>query len=390
MTDPRAEWAEQLSVSADAAPDEAVAAFLRALPAEDFLPPAEKVAAVNALGGTGGPVGPDYTTEQFLRSELDAFAVRYWTMEPAERLTAWAELSRRGAPAARLRDLEPGLDVSVDPLPDPDADELAGVFRSLFVLPPRDRAIRRNTWLAEHAMDAFRWRGALSVLLREARAVPALDPRFAAALSPDFNLAAFNSGATVAPAARGTAGVADFRRRMQEYEDTEPAPEPGYEAADRRRAKTILGGTFVVLVLFCCLSGLVKNANRGGSRDTPTSAPKANAPTSTPETPSLFPATRDFTIAEVAEFERYERETTPGRAEPLNYRAWRLVGRPSGKDAPLGFRVTFDLATIQACLAYDRMENGTKPLLYDAWVRAGKPSSAGTYTVSRTIPETKP
>ena len=98
--DPRARWAEYLSAPVDAAPEVALAAFLRALPGDDFLPSPERAAAVNALAGASVPVGRDSAVERMLREEVETFAVRFWTLEPAARLTAWSDLVRRSAAAA--------------------------------------------------------------------------------------------------------------------------------------------------------------------------------------------------------------------------------------------------------------------------------------------------
>jgi hypothetical protein len=366
-----------LSVPANAPQEDAVAAFLRALPGDDFLPPAERVAAINALAETSAPVGQDYGVEQMLLDEVDEFAARYWTFDPQTRLVIWSELSRRGAPASRLRELEPGLDVRTDPLLDPDADELARLFRSLFVLPPRDRAIRRNTWLSENAMDAFRWREALIILVNERPEVPALDKQFQAALGPDFDLAAFAAGTTAPTATRSrdtvAEGVADFNARMQEYEED---AQHVHEAADKRRAKRIFLGAAIaagLLILGCCLSGITSRTNRSGYVSTPGSASQKN----------------DFTPSEIEMFKQYERDQVAGKRStmPPGYVTWIRLNRPSAdgtKSNPQAtFTITFNAKTIQECWEYDQRKQGPKPAFYDYWVKLGRPTSPGSYPLPR-------
>ncbi|MBN9123091.1 MAG: hypothetical protein J0I06_28785, partial [Planctomycetes bacterium] len=167
-------------------------------PGDDFLPPVERVAAVNSLAGAGAPVRRDADVERLLRDEVEALAARFWALAPGDRLLAWADLSRRGAAPVRLRELEPGLDVAAPAPADPAAEELAALVRELFVLLPRARAVRRNAWLLERAAEAEKWRAAHAVLRRDAPALAALEPGLWAALDPDRQtaFAAFAEGAT--------------------------------------------------------------------------------------------------------------------------------------------------------------------------------------------------
>jgi hypothetical protein len=377
--DPRSRWAEQLSVPANATQEAALAAFLRALPGDDFLPAAERVAAVNALAEAAAPVGQDYGVVRLLSDELDEFATRYWTLDPETRLATWSELSRRGASEPRLRELEPGLDLRTDSLTDPDADELARLFRELFVLPPRDRAIRRNTWLLENAMDAVRWRAALAVLAGEAPEVPALDARFRATLDPDFDLAAFVAGTALSTATHSRDAIAEsiayVDARRQEYEEDNEAV---YEAADRRRAKRILWGgalTAGLLVLGCCLSGISNRTKRSEYAYSP------------PVSASHDEGT--FTPADVAMFRQYERDQAARKpaTPPPGYSAWVRLGRPSTGDANSSqsgvFTITFDDKSISECDDYDQRKRGPRPGFYEYWVKLGKPRTPGKYPLPR-------
>lgn len=367
MTDPRTAWADLLALPADATAEDATSAFLRSMP-DDFLPAGEAVAAVSALAGAAVPAGRDFTADELLAAEVEAFAARYWSLDPVARLAAWSELSRRGAPAGRLRELEPALDLAPPAMRDPAAEELAELFRALFVLPPRERAIRRNGWLVEHAADADKWRTALAAVVRTAPAVSALDPQLEAALGPDFPLVAFFTGATAAPRARASVAddMADFKTRMREYERTGGASPPGLtERAERAQSRFWwgLGAAVVVVIVIAVVSS-------GG-----------NSSRSSTNTPVLR---MSFTAAEVAEFERYERDKNAGRSttQPSRYAAWVLSGRPASvSSGTTQLTFTFERATIQSCQWYDQTKSGTKPVLYDLWVRAGKPAAPGTYPI---------
>ncbi|AMV23285.1 hypothetical protein VT84_02675 [Gemmata sp. SH-PL17] len=431
-TDPRAQWAELLSLPAGAEPGAAVAQFLRALPGADFVPGMERVAAVNALAETALPTAPDETVEQMLRAEVEAFAEYYWELSPAERLTTWVELSRRGAPPTRLRELERGLDVPVTRLIDPVAEELAGVFRTLFVLPPRERAIRRNTWLLEHAADAGRWCSALAVVQRDSAPLLALEPSLRTALSAHFApaLAAFVEGATTAPL-----------KSPPTYTDrVTRAYEPRRKSNDGWKGGGVLGsgaliGVLIAFKLIVALAGSGNSSSRSNVPELPRMnfpvyAPSKGAPTSI----------RTFTSEEVAEFQRYERDTKQPPRETEAYALWVFAGRPAGThisghpsdeliekmltptditacqryerekaqgrnvdpprayavwvllkrpevpDAsrprqPTGQRISFDSALIRACQEYDRTMAGSKPIFYEFWVKAGRPSRPGDYTL---------
>ena len=369
---------------ADATAATASSALLRLLPGDEFLPSAGLVAAVNALAGTAAPVGRDPDAEQLLRDEVEAFASGYWGLTPADRRSAWTELSRRGADAARLRELEPGLDVSAPPLADPAAEELAALFRDLFVLPPRERAIRRNAWLLEHAPDVDKWRAARAVVRRDAPALAALEPDLGAALDPGFHLGftAFVEGASAAPIAVAPVEPVEIRAARQ------VAPRPG--GGGWNGGPTIGGaalfGLFVIVKLLSML----------GRSDTTTNSPSVprlpnySAPATNPPRP-VVPVARTYTPTEVAEFEQYELQKAEGRdvQAPLAYAGWRLAGRPRGATPPEQPRtvIHFDRFVIQDCDGYERKKSGPKPVLYDVWLTAGKPALPGSYPILNPDPE---
>lgn len=380
-TDPRGRWAELLRAPADATAGTASSALLRLLPGDEFLPPAGEVAAVNALAGTAAPVGRDPDVEQLLRDEVESFAGNFWALAPADRRPAWAELSRRDADAVRLRELEPGLDVSAPLLADPAADELAALVRELFVLPPRERAIRRNMWLLEHAPDVEKWRAARAVVLRDAPALAALDPDLGAALDPGFHcaFAFFVEGATAAPIAVAATTARVTPSRGQET-GVLPLPVKGSKGG-------FTMGWVVVFGLFMAVKLLLsfgRSDTTTGSQSVPR-LPNYSAPTPDPSRPGT-PAPRTFTGADVIAFEQYERAFDAGKRgdPPPGYAAWRLADRPRGA-SPTGAgenSVFLGPVALDDFRAYERSRSGPPPKYYADWVLAGRPRSPGPIPVA--------
>ncbi|HEX4608193.1 MAG TPA: hypothetical protein VH092_08300 [Urbifossiella sp.] len=89
-------------------------------------------------------------------AEVEAFAVAFWSLAPAGRRQRYETLweTRYGPAAARLAELEPGLDMVPVPQPDPVGEEVEQLIRDLFVLHPRDRTACRATWAAAAAAEA--------------------------------------------------------------------------------------------------------------------------------------------------------------------------------------------------------------------------------------------
>src|SRR5262245_31946839 len=160
---------------------EAAAEFLAGLPAVGFVPPDARVAALNALAGTDVPEDGG----SGLAAEVEEFARRFWSLEPADRGAAWAGLARRAenSPlAGRVLDLRPGLDVPSEPVSDPSAEEVAALARELFVLPAGERAVRRNEWLLANAERHHELVRGAAALARQRPALVPLDPVLAARL----------------------------------------------------------------------------------------------------------------------------------------------------------------------------------------------------------------
>jgi hypothetical protein len=157
-THPLARAATELGLDPGADPAAVRTAFLRGLPMDGFAPAETAVAAVNALAGTALPVGPQTADPRHAAAaaDMDEFAAAFWDLPPADRRDRWADLGPRVArPADRAfhAHLEPGLSVTVEPLPEPPVEALAAAVRSLFPMRPRHRAVRRAEWLAAHISD---------------------------------------------------------------------------------------------------------------------------------------------------------------------------------------------------------------------------------------------
>lgn len=169
----RQRWAaEQLGLRPDASLDEVRAAWLRRLPAEEFVPSSELRWALAALlrrpseGGweARADEAASATEADRLRGEVEAFAEQFWDYPGEERRRRWEELSEHCAFApslrARLRLLEVGLEDV--PIPNKGEEEnhtieLASHLRELFVLRPRSRTCARHALLLLMEADKEQW-----------------------------------------------------------------------------------------------------------------------------------------------------------------------------------------------------------------------------------------
>lgn len=155
----RLRWAaEQLGLRPDASPEEVRAAWLRRLPAEDFVPSSELCWSLATLlrrqrEGEWEARADEAATvaeEERLRVEVEAFAIEFWNLSVEERRRRWEALRDRCAfaPAlrARLRLLEAGLGVASGEQAGEDTCvvELARLVRELFFLRPGPRALARQ------------------------------------------------------------------------------------------------------------------------------------------------------------------------------------------------------------------------------------------------------
>jgi hypothetical protein len=120
---------------------------------------------------------PEGTAAAAFTAAVENLALTFWDLAPAERRACWNALrGQNDSPAAaRLADLEPGLDVTPARQTDRHAAELGRVVRELFTLPPRARAARRRDWLTTNATPFGVWAVAAAELAAD-RPTAGLDP----------------------------------------------------------------------------------------------------------------------------------------------------------------------------------------------------------------------
>ena len=295
--------------------------------------------------------------------------------------------------------------MSATPLADPDAEELAAQMRALFVLPPRQRAIRRNSWLAECATEADKWRAAFAAVLSAAPDLAALDKQLRIALDPDFDLAALVGAAASPPVPVPAPGENSFLTTSAPRWSEERGGRSHNEAARQQKDehRSGINYTVVTFVLFAILTvfRVAVNTDRGTPQPTPLPGPNY----------ATTPTLPDFSTEEVAGFKEYEREKDAGRStpQPQNYALWRLAGRPAGKRAvpppsaeppavwnaaspPLAANqrsVYLSNVDTLNCLTYystlltnDVKPEDPRPPHYDDWVKLGMPSAPGFYRLT--------
>jgi hypothetical protein len=184
--DPRLWAADHLGLDPDTPPREARAAFLRALPESDFVPPETWHEAVRVLSrsGAAGPPGAQALAdfEEWLRDAVEEFAADFFRLPAAARRQRWQELVRRctwSPPlSARLWALEPGLDIdrTRQVTGHPRAASLANHVYDLFVLRPADRATRGRAVVDVMRGEMAEWEAAARHLQDKYPAVAALEP----------------------------------------------------------------------------------------------------------------------------------------------------------------------------------------------------------------------
>lgn len=173
------------------ATDDLAAAILERLAAEEPLTPPLLFFAVRS---GDSPLSPSAkrrirlplaaTVEATFQTEIDEFCRKFFDLDPDARRARWTELRRRtsASPAltARLEELSRGLEVDCSPLSDqkPAVQRAASLVREFFVLPPRERAVKRREWLAAQAVEAKSLRSAAWRLARLFPMTANLDPVF--------------------------------------------------------------------------------------------------------------------------------------------------------------------------------------------------------------------
>jgi hypothetical protein len=154
-------WAAaQLAVSADTAPAEVRAVFLRRLAQTNFVPPPLLHRAYGLLHDRQPTPAEDrvgyeaalYAEEVRLREEVETFVQGFFDLLPGDRRRRWEELVDQCAwsppLAARLEALEAGLDVlAIDgPETEPLTGQLVQRLRKIVLARPHARALQRQAW----------------------------------------------------------------------------------------------------------------------------------------------------------------------------------------------------------------------------------------------------
>jgi hypothetical protein len=269
------------------------AAFLRALPAHGFAPPAADVAAVEGCATPAGDAADRFA------AEVRAFAAGFWSLTPTDRAAKWRELSARpvGPAAAWLAELAPGLDAIRVPQRDPAAAEVAAFARELFVLPPRERAARRVEWLTTGAADFRRRKAVGRVAVRTDPWLARLEPRLFRYLE---------SCTTPARVELQTWVEAENRVRARRWWADLAASLAGYGA----------GGVFLFTLVFGAYQMYVMPREPAAAPEPP---------------PRTRPVHHEFTAEQVRAFRDYDRgPRTSG--PPAWYWLWVDRGRPAGRE----------------------------------------------------------
>ena len=336
MTTPARERAAAvLGVPVAATAGEAAGAFLATLPRHEFVPPGDAVAAFNALADVSVPPDPDGETEPGLSvaERVEDFARQFWSLAPAERAAEWMALSRqaRDAAASRLLALQPGLEVATHALSDPDAEEVAVLARELFLLPPRERAVRRNEWLLANASRHGELAQAVKPITRLRPDLVALDPQLFARLTGPFDANTFASAARAEP----LYGVEPAETEITEL------PTPAIQAVRESRARQGEGGwsgswIFIfgmIMLVRACASVTGPDSNSPNPVIIKLPERKYEIPNTRFDSPKLDSAAPVvFTHEQVAKFVTYERNNMTGFT-PASYWDWVRSGRPGAGEA---------------------------------------------------------
>lgn len=357
--------AEELNVSPEAPAADVANVFLDLLAANDFLPSSESVAAANRLGGLALPVGAE--VEDAWREDVETFSRRYWSLSPAERTAEWQKLEATmpaEAPADRLQGLEAGLEVVAAPHTDPATEELLAAVRDLYVLVPRERAVRRNEWLLA---NAYRHPELVKVAAKIRTAQPeqaALEPALFLALTVGFRVDEFDKAATAEPRSDRASDAIEpivytppavaVPSPVPTLPDTTPSTKPRASsgASETGGWKAGAWGVFVVLMVIRLAAAL----SRGTSPTPPANyhPPAYESPNQSDSLRSnqdainafkklqerqnqnsgnnkLLPSTSSYSTIDVMRFKAYENRGT-GQAPP-RYEDWRAEGRPEANPA---------------------------------------------------------
>jgi len=309
-------------------------AFLAELPNSHFVPKYNRVEALNSLLGLGLPAKSESSTS--LRQEVEEFAKHYWQLTPADRLAAWLTLSTRSPDdqtAHRLLGLQAGLELPSTPFPDSSLEKIAAIARELYVLPPRERAIRRNGWLLKNASRQMELL-TFAVSLQAHRPIYAtLDPELFARLTPQFNFRLFAEAATVstlpekayAPTKPPAAPSPKPRPYMPRPKSLPPSEKTSTKG-DRMIGFVVVFMIFMAFRVFSSLVGSPSSSNQN-QYNTPTNKPEFR--TNESDRKNILDSINErnwFTKQEIEAFKDYEKGTRTG--SPPNYTDWVNAGKP--------------------------------------------------------------
>jgi hypothetical protein len=218
---------EHLELPLTTPPGEVRGGFFRELQKQNWLPNEGSVAAFARFSGAYVPETSDVKQklEHFERLDLNQFLRQFWQMTPTERRVKFdslKELCRSRAVLARLRQLEPGLNVEVLPHADPFVEETAKLYRELFVLSGSEQAQRLAQWLAEGKYHAG-WPEIWSSLVKADPALANLDPKLANWLNGS-TVAMPSLGSKVGAAQKNSASQPGVEMEIFGFKDAETGP----------------------------------------------------------------------------------------------------------------------------------------------------------------------
>jgi hypothetical protein len=259
--DLRAWAAQQLNIAGSVTPAEARAGLLRLVEREGGVPHPAARAAYHILARPQGAVADvpaiaEWDMETRLAEEVNAFAAKFFTFEPAERMRRWAQLKGRchaiAFLAARLNHLKEALNLNLDSTADMDVATLARHAGELFTCRGRARAMRRQELLSELESDPQTWERAARTLQNLHPDLAQLDPEFIRCLADRASIKREQT---------------DMRRQMRK---NAPRPAP----ADTTRTRPLVP----ILVLFAVASAIIRLAVGFGPSSNPPSNGRVPVP----------------------------------------------------------------------------------------------------------------
>lgn len=336
--DARSRAAELLKVPVEATAEKVTSAFLVELTNAAFVPSSKSVASVNTLLGMGLPV--DAENRLALSEEVEEFAERYWTLAPADRLAAWLALSTRSPDdltANRLLTLQAGLDQAITPYVDSSVEKIAAITRELYVLPPRERAIRRNEWLLANSRRHRDLILSAAEIHENNPGLAALDPTLFARLTPAFNANLFAEAATASIFPEKPFSTPKPIEHPAPLLPASPASKyvlPKLMASARQLGS--VAGRILIAIISVLIWKTLFPMGGNNSPNNPPYYPKSQLPDLSYKIPESYLTPKKsngdslsrmiFMPEEVEAFKAFDK----GNSKPMpnNYRVWVLMGKP--------------------------------------------------------------